>query len=85
MDSALSRMINISLEDRNGYRGVRSSGFSTYTCPNNYGEPAEEMSRQGRKLVTTDEPAVVTKLLFDAVIMEDSQDNGCFPNPTSTN
>src|SRR5882757_4107982 len=28
-DSALSRMISISLEDRNGRRGVRSSGFLT--------------------------------------------------------
>ena len=28
MDSALSRTMNISLEDRNGRRGVKSSGFS---------------------------------------------------------
>ena len=29
MDSALSRMINISSEERRGRKGVRSSGFST--------------------------------------------------------
>ena len=29
MDSALSRIMSISLEERKGRRGVRSSGFST--------------------------------------------------------
>jgi hypothetical protein len=29
------------------------------------------MSTRGRELVTTDEPSVVTKPLFDAIVVED--------------
>jgi hypothetical protein len=37
------------------------------------------------KLVTADEPASVAKPLFDAIVMEDSESDGCLPNATGTN
>ena len=39
------------------------------------------MVARGGELVATDEPAVVSKPSLDAIVMEDSQSNGCFPNP----
>ena len=36
------------------------------------GESAEEMRMRSRKLIATDEPTVVDKSLFDAVVMKDS-------------
>ena len=41
------------------------------TCINDPGEPVEKMSMRGRELVATGEPMIVTKLLFDAIIVED--------------
>ena len=37
------------------------------------------------ELVTTDESAVVTESLFDAIVMKDSQSDGCLSDSTSTN
>ena len=36
------------------------------------------------ELVTTDESAVVTESLFDAIVMEDSQSDGRLSDPAST-
>ena len=37
------------------------------------------------KLVATNELAVLAKSFLDAIIMEESQGNGCLANSTSTN
>ena len=37
------------------------------------------------ELVTTDEPAVFTKPFFNAIVVEDSERDGCFPDPTRAN
>ena len=42
------------------------------------------MNAGGRELVAADERAVVSKLLLDAIVVEDSQGNGCFPDPPCT-
>ena len=39
------------------------------------------MSAGCRELVATDEPAVVSKPLHDAIVVEDSQGNGRFSDP----
>jgi hypothetical protein len=44
-------------------------------CAGHLREPAEEVGERGRELVAADEPAVVAKLMFDAVVVEDSQSN----------
>ena len=36
-----------------------------------------------RELVATDEPAVVTELLFDPIVVEDGQDDGRLADPAS--
>ena len=35
----------------------------------------------GWELVATDEPAVVSELFLDVIVVENSQGDGCFPNP----
>ena len=42
------------------------------------------MSARCRELVTTDEPAVVSESFLDAIVVEDSQGDGCFPDPSWT-
>jgi len=42
-----------------------------WPCTDDTGEPAEEMGERGGKLVATNEPAVVTKTLLDAIVVED--------------
>ena len=37
------------------------------------------------ELITTDEPPVIAKLFFDAIVVQDSQSDGCFPNPARPN
>ena len=45
-------------------------------CAGHLREPAEEVGERGRELpVAADEPAVVPKLMFDAVVVEDSRSN----------
>ena len=43
------------------------------------------MSAQRGELVATDESAIVTESLSDAIVMEDGQSDGCLANPTDTN
>ena len=43
------------------------------------------MDAGGSKLVTTNEPTVIAKLLLDTIVMEDSQRDGCLANPACTN
>ena len=57
--------------------------FNTRT--DDLGESAEEMSERGGELVTTDEPTVVAKPLFDPRVVENSQGKGSFANSTGTN
>ena len=45
----------------------------------------EEVGERGGELVASDEPAVVTETVFDAVMMENGESYGCLANPTSTN
>ena len=42
------------------------------------------MSARCRELVTTYEPAVVSESFLDAIVVEDSQGDGCFPDPPWT-
>ena len=39
---------------------------------------------RGWELVTTDKPTVVSKPFLDAIVVEDRQYDGCFPNPPRT-
>ena len=41
------------------------------------------MSAQSGELVATDEPTVITKPVFDTVVVEDGEDYGCLANSTS--
>ena len=43
------------------------------------------MSTRWGELVATDEPAVVTEPLFDAIVVEDSQDNGRLADSANAN
>ena len=43
------------------------------------------MSTRGGELVTTDEPTVVAKSLFDAIVMEHSQSDRRLANSSGTN
>ena len=36
------------------------------------------------ELVATDEPTIVSKSFLDAIVVEDGQSNGCFPDPSWT-
>ena len=42
------------------------------------------MNERGRELVTLNEPTVVAKPLLDAMVMKNSQWDGCLANSTST-
>ena len=64
--------MGISLKDTYHHEGDASSGFDTHTI----GEIMKKMSARCGELVAADELAVAIKLLFDAVIMEDGQDDG---------
>jgi hypothetical protein len=52
-------------------------------CADGPGELTEEVGERGGELVATDEPTVVTKPLLDAIVVEDGQGDGSFPNPAS--
>ena len=43
------------------------------------------MSARGRELIAANESATLAKPLFDASVVEDSQDSRCFSNSTHTN
>ena len=38
------------------------------------------MGARGRELVTADKPTVISKLFLDAIVVEDGESDGCFPN-----
>ena len=42
------------------------------------------MSGRGAELVTTDKPAIVSKLLLDATMVEDGEGDRCLPDPPWT-
>jgi len=42
------------------------------------------MNECGRELITSDKPAVLAKPLFDAMVMKNSQSDGCLADPAST-
>ena len=48
-------------------------------------ESTEKMSVGCGELISAVEPTVVTKPLFDAIVMENGQDDGCLADPTSAN
>ena len=64
--------MGISLEDTYCRNGDESSGFDTHAI----GEITEKMGARCGELVAVDELAVAIKLLFDAVVVEDGQDDG---------
>ena len=74
MNYALWRTMGISLEDTYRHNGDESLGFDTHAI----GEITEKMGARCGELVAADELAVAIKLLFDAVVMEDGQDDGGF-------
>ena len=49
------------------------------------GEPAEEVSARGGKLVAPDEPTVVAEPLLDPIIVEDRQSDGGLANTAGAN
>ena len=53
-------------------------------CTGNFRKPAQEIGSRSRELVATDESPVITKPFLDAIVVEDGQGNGRFPNATST-
>jgi len=46
---------------------------------------AEKVGVGCRELITADEPPVVTKLLLDPIVVEDSQDRGCLADSPGAN
>ena len=38
------------------------------------------MDTRSRELIATNEPAVIAKPVLDAIMVEDSEGNGCLPN-----
>jgi len=71
-------IMNISLEERNGSKTLEV--FNTYAS--DLGEPVEEMNMRGGELNATDEPTVVSELLFDSFVVEDGQSDGHLANST---
>ena len=53
-------------------------------CSDDIGEPVEEVGPGRRELIATDKPAVFPKLLFDPIVVEGSQGDGCLPDPACT-
>ena len=39
------------------------------------------MGMRRRELIATDESSVLAKSLFDAIVVEDGEGDGCFPDP----
>ena len=39
------------------------------------------MDTRCRELIATNEPAVIAKPVLDPIMVEDSEGNGCLPNP----
>jgi len=47
-------------------------------------EKTKKMSARGGEHVAADEPTVVTKPSFDAIVVENRQSSGCLANSTGT-
>ena len=54
---------------------TRTSGFR---------QPAQKTGTGSGELVATDEAPVGAESLFDTIVMEDSEGNGCLSNSTGT-
>ena len=63
--------------------GQTLTDFDAHT--DDLGEPAEEVSERGGKLVAVEEPEVVVEPLFDAIVIEGGQSDERLANPSSTN
>ena len=48
---------------------------------NDLGELGEEVWKRGSEFIATEEPTVVAKFAFDAIVVKDCEGNGCLPNP----
>jgi len=59
-----------------------ASLFDTYAGV--LGEPVEEMGERCWELVASGKPAILAEPLLDAIVIEDSQSDGRFADPTST-
>ena len=55
------------------------------TCTNNLGESGEEVGTRSRKLIATNESAVIAKAVLDPIVVEHSKGDGSLPNPPCTN
>ena len=53
-------------------------------CTNGLGESGEEVGARSRELIATDESPVIAKFVLDAIMVENSERDGCFPNPPRT-
>ena len=42
------------------------------------------MKTRSGKLIATDESTVLAKSFLDSIVVEDSESDGCFPDPTRT-
>ena len=56
-----------------------------YTSTDDLGEFGKEVGKGWYEFIAMNEPTVIAKSLFDAVIVKDSEGNGCLPNPPCTN
>ena len=54
-------------------------------CANGLGETTEKLVAGGQELIATKESPVLAKTLFDPIVMEGSQGDGCLSNPSGTN
>ena len=52
---------------------------------NGLGEMGEEIGKRGCEFITADQSTVVAKFVFDAIVVKDSEGDGCFSNPPCAN
>ena len=43
------------------------------------------MGTRGRELIATDESTIIAKSFLNAMVVQDSEGDGCFPNPPCAN
>jgi len=75
--------MNTPFEDRNGRKGVGSSGFSMPAPMTLEIWRRKRASEAGN--FSADEPTVGAKPLFDVIVVEDGQSGGRLANPASAN
>ena len=71
MDSALSRIMNISLGKEQAGRCPDSQGIQPRT--DDLGETGEEMNARSRELVAADESTVICKPFLCAIVVKGSE------------